>query len=80
MAVAELVAAELAMLAELDVAMLAALLQHAAHRPETACSTAASAEQSRASSVAEMVADVPRLLQAADVLLLQAAVASSVVV
>jgi hypothetical protein len=37
--------AELVMLAELDVAMLAALLL-AAHRPETACSMAVFAERS----------------------------------
>jgi hypothetical protein len=40
--------AELAMLVELDVVTLVAPLRLAAHRPETACSTAEFAERSRA--------------------------------
>jgi len=40
--------AELVMHAELDVVTLVALLLLAAHRPETACSTAVFAELSRA--------------------------------
>jgi len=76
---AELVTAELAMHAELAMLVVVArLLMLAAHRPETACSTAESDVQSRVSLAVVTVADVQPLLQAADVLLLlQAAVASN---